>query len=78
MNFNEQIELGENNKVKTLVGIIVRESAIKPVAVQGRCFLRHKNALRELILNMIVHRDYRSPSESCIKSIQKMRDAKWN
>lgn len=24
-------------------------------------------ALREIILNMIVHRDYRSPSESCIK-----------
>ncbi len=25
------------------------------------------DALRELILNMIVHRDYRSPSESCVK-----------
>lgn len=28
------------------------------------------DALRELVLNMIVHRDYRSPSESCVKVFQ--------
>ena len=31
-------------KGKTLVALTVRESAIKPVSVQGRCFMRHKNS----------------------------------
>ena len=29
-------------KGKKLVALIVRESAIKPVSVQGRCFMRHE------------------------------------
>ena len=92
----KMISAGENCKVEfkssfnqeTLVALTVRESAIKPVAVQGR--KKHINcavvisgkpendlvwdypldALRELVLNMIVHRDYRSPSESCVKVFQ--------
>ena len=31
-------------KGKNLIAIVVRESAVKPVAVQGRCFMRHKNS----------------------------------
>ena len=31
-------------KGKKLVALIVRESAIKPVSVQGRCFMRHENS----------------------------------
>ena len=37
-----------NYKGKTLVAINVKESPIKPVAVQGRYFIRHENRVHAM------------------------------